>query len=77
MKPWSWLLPGLTIILAADPVAHAGADHVLAAPVFEPALSVAVGRSGVRSARPSSGGLELLARLRGGHHDGPRVCGEE
>lgn len=67
------LLPELTVLLAADPVAQAGTDHLLAALVSEPALSVTVGCPGVRAARPCGGGLETLPRMRGGHHHSPRI----
>lgn len=73
----SSLLAALTILLAADAVAQAGADHVLAALLSEPALSLTIDGSSVCAACPYSSDFAMLQRLRGGHHDSPRVCSQE
>lgn len=64
----------LTPFLTADSIAQTGTDHLLAALASEPALAVVVGGSRVCAAGPINGGLGLLLRTGGGHHDSTCGC---
>lgn len=64
----------LTPLLTADSIAQTGTDHMLAALASEPALAVCVGESRVCAACPLNGGLGLLLRTGGGHHDSTCGC---